>query len=342
MKQIACTMLLATLLCACGAAAGEDEPPSPYVIQNFPFTFLPEGGGELIVKKAATTKPPRVPFRMDNRWYWEAWVCENPKCPGRQDGKPFAYPNVILYIKKLIDQGKYDPTKPLPMPTADDAKASPMRMPFMNECPQCTEAKIPGFQVRRYQTPEGQMLLEDLRKRVQAEVKRSEAIRQTQAKQDEPPPATGSEGLAAATTIKADEIEAIRALKCFAGAQGIYKRANYASMNGLPAKQFAPSFSFLSSHTNVNGVAIHLIPPLMAEAVGPEKGFFGYYFVDAKMPDPMSQFGLFAAPCQYGKTGIHAFFADETGMVRQKDLAGKAPDPAKPIDETWTEAPDIE
>jgi len=143
-----------------------------YNIEGFPHTFMAEdGSGEPLIIKADTNNPPRSPFQKDGKWYWEAFVCNNPDCPGKKADKPFIFPAVNPWIKDLIKAGKYDPSKPMGLfPGEMGATGMPMPPPMygMTECPKCKAAKKKPFHVSRYYTPEGQKMLDEMIKKVQA------------------------------------------------------------------------------------------------------------------------------------------------------------------------------
>ena len=75
-----------------------------------------------------------------------------------------------------------------------------------------------------------------------------------------------------------------------------------------------------------------LILPAMAAANNAKAGDHGYYFIDVKVENPQDEFGLYAVPCEYGKTGVSTFYVSTDGTVWKKDLGGQLPDPAKPPD----------
>jgi len=156
---------------------GGDSSGSAYVIKDFPFTFIAEGGTEPFVQVADTSKPPRIPFKnAEGKLCWEAWICENAQCPGKKGGKQYLYANIIPYIKKMIDEGKWDLEKGMPVggsAEGPDGMPPQMMMMFMNECPACKKARKDAFKVKRFQTPEGEQKLEELRKKVQEESKKS-------------------------------------------------------------------------------------------------------------------------------------------------------------------------
>ena len=138
---------------------------------------------------------------------------------------------------------------------------------------------------------------------------------------------------------QANEMNAIGATRTYAGAQSIYKKANYAAGNDLKPKQYCPTLPGLSAHKTADGRAIGLIPPPLAAAISPERGYQGYYFLELKGIEYQDEFGLYAAPCQYGKTGSNTFFIGTDGTTYMKDMGGEVPDPAQRPnldDGTWT------
>lgn len=128
---------------------------------------------------------------------------------------------------------------------------------------------------------------------------------------------------------EACEANAVAALKTYATAQKAWKKANYGGDGG-----YCKTFKALYSR--------ELIPKIMADATSMRIGYQGYYFIDAKVENSLYEFGLFATPCIYGKTGANTFYVDTTGTVLMKDLGqgeenswGQRPAPDLKPDDTW-------
>lgn len=127
--------------------------------------------------------------------------------------------------------------------------------------------------------------------------------------------------------MQANETNAIGALKIYAAAQGIFKKANYAANNGMQTKQYCDDLQNLYSGTNAGGDMIELIPEPLARAddSGGAMPYQGYLFQDDALPLPpapeswQDNFGLFAYPSTYGKTGVNSYCIHGSAMVYQKD-----------------------
>ncbi len=143
--------------------------------------------------------------------------------------------------------------------------------------------------------------------------------------------------------VMANESNAVASLKVYCTAQSMYKKANYASANGLQAQQYAPSFAVLGgpgAHKNSSGAPLSLVSDVFARATGPTSGYQGYYFVDIKVNDgkplnPLYEYALCAVPCQYDRTGIHTYVIDHRGTVQMKDNQGQPVTDLGEVDATW-------
>jgi len=142
--------------------------------------------------------------------------------------------------------------------------------------------------------------------------------------------------------MQANETNAATSLRTYATAQYIYKKGDF-SNNGQQVgdrKSYATNFASLggkSAHKKANGEPIKLIPDAFADATS-TNGYNGYYFIKQTSPKIENwtwEFGLYAVPCSYGKTGIHTFHIDSAGIVKMKDLGGRLPDRWTTIDKTW-------
>jgi type IV pilus assembly protein PilA len=127
--------------------------------------------------------------------------------------------------------------------------------------------------------------------------------------------------------MQANESNAVGALKNYSTAQSQFKKANYAThQTGLTAKQYAPSFMNLgpnqagSAYTNSSGTELTLINPAFADATTTTTGYQGYYFADsANITNWVYDYGLYADPCIYNKTGINSYFIGSDGTVYMSD-----------------------
>lgn len=139
--------------------------------------------------------------------------------------------------------------------------------------------------------------------------------------------------------MQANEANAVAALKQYSVAQAIFMKANYGGVaaNGLQAKQYCPDFSRLggeNAYVNGGGNKLELIPSVFAEATSPAIGYQGYFFINAKV-NYTNEYGLYAVPCVYEKTGINTYYIDGKGTVFMKDLGGELPNPEAKPDNTW-------
>jgi len=133
--------------------------------------------------------------------------------------------------------------------------------------------------------------------------------------------------------MQANESNAVAALKQYATAQSMFKKANYGGVttNALTAKCYAVNFSKLGGGTgqayvNGNNTPLELIADVFADATTTTTGYQGYYFTDDATAglNWMYEFGLYADPCVYEKTGINAYSVNTKGTVYMKDLGGTA------------------
>ena len=143
--------------------------------------------------------------------------------------------------------------------------------------------------------------------------------------------------------MQANETNAAASLRAYATAQATYKKANYAAANGLSNRQYCPTISGLANHVNAAGSALALIPPPFAEADsgnGNPVAYNGYLFTPDALSDWQDQFGAFARPGVYGKTGVNTFYIGTDGTVYMSDTQGQiAPaDPFDPVGAQWTAA----
>lgn len=143
--------------------------------------------------------------------------------------------------------------------------------------------------------------------------------------------------------MQTNETNAAASLKTYGAAQNIYKKANY-SNNGkqaLASKSYCPDFKFLggaAAHLKGDGSKLKLIPDVFADATL-AVGYNGYFFTNQTGPAIASwvnEYGLYADPCAYGKTGVNTFHMDTQGVVLMKDLGGTASGGSvASIDTTW-------
>lgn len=162
-------------------------------LRNFPYTYMSENmmkekiekkTGEPIVIVSDSTKKPMTPFWKNNvpgtdpgDLLWRALKCESDQCPYlAQTGKTFLFPQIVPELREWVMSGKKaeDISKlPVQFEPGDGSPPPPPpitlgRMP-QPACPACLSAGVPAFRVREFQTPEGQKMLDGLRKRLEAE-----------------------------------------------------------------------------------------------------------------------------------------------------------------------------
>lgn len=129
--------------------------------ENYPHAFLAEkdnGNYDAILVKRGRRDAP-TPFTENGKEYWPAYICSNPDCPGRKNGKPYIFAAVMR-----------PPAEETAPPTAPDAPDAPTSTTV---CPKCKEAmdKAKGANrsrydltaVERYNTPEGLEIIKKIR-----------------------------------------------------------------------------------------------------------------------------------------------------------------------------------
>ncbi len=128
--------------------------------------------------------------------------------------------------------------------------------------------------------------------------------------------------------MQANESNAIGALRSYAAAQATYKKANYSAKIATSIGQW-----FAGANNSTNGITklgicngLTLIPNGFALAINSTAAYQGYWFEDDAAlgtgPSWKYQFGLFAYPAVYTKTGINTYFIDTTGEVKGSDTTG--------------------
>lgn len=127
--------------------------------------------------------------------------------------------------------------------------------------------------------------------------------------------------------IQANETNAVAALKQYGTAQNTYMKANYSNIPanlGQP-KMYTNAFTTLGgagAHQNAAGTLLTLIPAVFAEATQ-ANGFQGYFFTDdANVTNWTYEYGLYADPCLYEKSGNNSYHIGTQGTVVMDDLAG--------------------
>jgi hypothetical protein len=125
--------------------------------------------------------------------------------------------------------------------------------------------------------------------------------------------------------VRNREFRAVAALEDYTRAQRIYHKADWDD-DGL--FEYAGELGGLSSVADRSGRLIGLIAKAFAEATSRDSAWHGYWFVDitadAEGPyDYAKEFGLCAAPAEYGVTGINTFIVNQTDAVYQKDTRGE-------------------
>ena len=144
----------------------------PALLKDFPYTYMTETSRTEVIIRADSDQQPKLPFKHEKtgELAWECYVCNNESCPGRAitDGKPYKFPYVIEYLKK-VHLGEIDPE--------EEGKEGDMAEEIMGEmptCPECEEAGLDPYMVTRYQTEEGKKKLAEWRKRFAEERKKNE------------------------------------------------------------------------------------------------------------------------------------------------------------------------
>lgn len=143
--------------------------------------------------------------------------------------------------------------------------------------------------------------------------------------------------------MQANETNAAASLRAYATAQATYKKADYGFVNGGTHRQYCATISGLANHVNAAGSALALIPPPFAEADtgnAAPVAYNGYLFTPDGLTDWQDQFGAFAKPGVYAKTGTNSFYIGTDGTVYMSDTQGNiAPaDPFDPVGGNWTAA----
>lgn len=145
------------------------------MLEDFPYTYMTEESHKLIIKKADSNDLPTLPFRDDEtgEYCWEAWVCNNEECPHlrskkNKEKKPYIFPYEVEYLRKVAE-GEIDPNE---QPAeGDEEMMDPEMYEEMPQCPRCKKKKKDSYQVDRYQTEEGNKMMEELRKKFEAKRK---------------------------------------------------------------------------------------------------------------------------------------------------------------------------
>lgn len=160
---------------------------------NFPHAYLAaadDGKYEAVLVKPGKNET-KVPFAENGKEYWQAFVCMNENCPGRQQAKTASASKTKKKTKKEGDAPAGKPyifayvEKPMANPPAESVpEGAEGEAPVMLEppqCPKCREAYKKASAKRkvlyemssaeRYYTPEGMKILDlirdDLRKKYQ-------------------------------------------------------------------------------------------------------------------------------------------------------------------------------
>lgn len=141
--------------------------------------------------------------------------------------------------------------------------------------------------------------------------------------------------------MQANETNAVAALREYVSAQYDYQKANYAVPNGGSAHSFCDDFSRLggtNAYVKQSSDKLELIPAVFAAATSTTIGYQGYFFTNDQNVAAASwkyYFGLYADPCDYGKTGINSYYVSSTGTVKMKDLGGSPSSGTATIDSSW-------
>jgi prepilin-type N-terminal cleavage/methylation domain-containing protein len=140
--------------------------------------------------------------------------------------------------------------------------------------------------------------------------------------------------------MQANESNAIACLKQYAAAQEMYRKAGYSMLDpAVKTKTYAVSFTRLggaNADIKNGGDQLELIPDMFGDATTPVAAYQGYYFQDdAKVTNNQYEFGLFADPAFYGKTGLDSYHIGMQGVVLMKDLGSTGSGGSQTIDSTW-------
>lgn len=116
--------------------------------------------------------------------------------------------------------------------------------------------------------------------------------------------------------MQANESNAIAALKQYATAQATWKKAKYDPTN---PGDYAPDYTVLGSKD--------LIPQVFVDAnAATSSGYQGYWFNnDAAIGNWAYDFGLYAYPVLYEKSGINAYHVGGAGTVLMQDANNGTP-----------------
>lgn len=114
--------------------------------------------------------------------------------------------------------------------------------------------------------------------------------------------------------MQANESNAVMALKTYSTAQHNWKKAKYGG-SGAP---FASDYTQLGSK--------ELIPQIFVDANAVDSsGYQGYYFInDPDIVNWSYDFGLYAYPVVYEKSGVNSYWTGAEGTVLQNDAGGQA------------------
>ena len=139
-------------------------------------------------------------------------------------------------------------------------------------------------------------------------------------------------------TTHIPEYGAISALKQCATAQQMYGKRNFSAANSGRPNEYCRSFRQLGgprADKGPDGTRLELVNHVHAAATSPTSGYQGYYYIDAAVSDPATQYGLFAVPCVYGGPHTLTLYIDQTGTVMEKDMGGQAATASTSIDSSW-------
>lgn len=142
--------------------------------------------------------------------------------------------------------------------------------------------------------------------------------------------------------MQANQSNAVAALKTYASSQVTYKNADY-SGNAIQAgnhKEYTDDFALLNTAQDGAGTAINLITPVFAAADFdiPGVAYQGYLFDDDdNVASWVDDFGLYAIPGVYGKSGTNSYWIGTAGSVRMLD-SGDGADGAASANQTLTNA----
>lgn len=131
------------------------------------------------------------------------------------------------------------------------------------------------------------------------------------------------------------EISIVYELYDYPKQQAWYRENNISAANGLPPRQYAPTFRAFGgkdAHRDQAGEAIERFRPAVTNAPSEplkewNRNTYTDYeasaFLDMEVEDPAKEYGLCVVPRVYRRSGKHTFIVNQQGVVYMRDLKGK-------------------